>query len=199
MDHVYFVTGNANKVREVNAMLAGRPGAPVFTHVKLDLDELQGTAEEIVRHKWRTAAPLVKATLPPGTPFHLVVEDTALSFEALEGMPGPYVKWFGSPDMLRSMIPAGASAAARASCMFAHGVVPTEEGPLPVPRVFEGVVAGTIVAPTPVAGPEVPFDWDTIFQPRGVDRTYAQMGLEAKNAMSHRRLALDLLCAAIEE
>lgn len=52
----------------------------------------------------------------------------------------------------------------------------------------QGELRGDIVSP--VEGPE-PFDWDSIFRPKGHDLTLSAMGPEAKNEVSHRRLALD--------
>lgn len=53
---------------------------------KIDLPEYQGEAGEISRAKCREAAKYVKGPV--------MVEDTCLCFNALGGMPGPYIKWF---------------------------------------------------------------------------------------------------------
>ena len=60
----------------------------------IDLPEYQGTPEEVVRAKCTLAAQHIKGPV--------VVEDTSLCFNALGGMPGPYVKWF-----LKEIGPAG--------------------------------------------------------------------------------------------
>ena len=52
----------------------------------IDLPENQGTIEDIVKAKCQLAAQHVKGPV--------IVEDTSLCFNALGGMPGPYVKWF---------------------------------------------------------------------------------------------------------
>ena len=52
----------------------------------VDLPEYQGTIEEIARMKCRFAAERVKGPV--------LVEDTAMGFDALKGLPGPYIKWF---------------------------------------------------------------------------------------------------------
>ena len=57
------------------------------------------------------------------------------------------------------------------------------------PVLIRGSVRGTIVAPRG----EVKFGWDPIFQPEGTDHTFAEMGIEGKAAISHRRRALDEL------
>lgn len=51
-----FITGNANKLREVKAILGN---AVQLESQSLDLLEIQGTIEEVSVHKARTAAELV--------------------------------------------------------------------------------------------------------------------------------------------
>lgn len=46
----------------------------------------QGEPEDISREKCRIAAKLVGGAV--------MVEDTSLCFNALGGLPGPYIKWF---------------------------------------------------------------------------------------------------------
>jgi inosine triphosphate pyrophosphatase len=52
-----FVTGNANKLSEVRAILGD---TVVLQNRSLDLDELQGTIEEISKDKCRRAADIVR-------------------------------------------------------------------------------------------------------------------------------------------
>jgi inosine triphosphate pyrophosphatase len=49
-----FVTGNANKLKEVKQMLGAH--VPTLTNIKLDLPELQGEPEEVSREKCRLAS-----------------------------------------------------------------------------------------------------------------------------------------------
>lgn len=53
---VNFITGNANKLREVKAIL--EPEIEV-TSKSIDLEEVQGTLEEVTESKCRRAAELV--------------------------------------------------------------------------------------------------------------------------------------------
>lgn len=54
-----FVTGNPNKIIEVNGILSGLiPVEPVA----LDIPEIQGTLEEIARDKCRRAAQIVRSS-----------------------------------------------------------------------------------------------------------------------------------------
>ncbi|KAH9650216.1 Inosine triphosphate pyrophosphatase [Citrus sinensis] len=78
---VTFVTGNAKKLEEVKAILG--QSIP-FQSLKLDLPELQGEPEDISKEKARLAAIQVNGPV--------LVEDTCLCFNALKGLPGPYMK-----------------------------------------------------------------------------------------------------------
>ena len=84
---VAFVTGNAKKLEEVKAILSTGGALPVeIVSQKIDLPELQGEPEEISAQKCVLAAKEV------GGP--VMVEDTSLCFNALGGLPEPYIKWF---------------------------------------------------------------------------------------------------------
>ncbi|GFY81437.1 inosine triphosphate pyrophosphatase family protein [Actinidia rufa] len=77
---VTFVTGNAKKLEEVRSILGH---SIPFHPLKLDLPELQGEPDEISKEKARLAAKEVNGPV--------LVEDTCLCFNALKGLPGPYM------------------------------------------------------------------------------------------------------------
>lgn len=82
MSSIVFVTGNQDKA-EYFAKLMGLP----IDHQKVELDELQSLdLHEIVEHKVRQAYELVKQPV--------IVEDVSLEFAALNGLPGPFIKFF---------------------------------------------------------------------------------------------------------
>ncbi len=81
---VNFITGNANKLSEVRAIL--EPTGIAVRNQALDLPEIQGSLEDVTREKCRVAADLVKGPV--------LVEDTCLCFNALNGLPGPYMYVF---------------------------------------------------------------------------------------------------------
>ena len=88
-DRLVFVTGNAKKLEEVRQILdAGAEKLPFeVASQKIDLPELQGsTPEEIAVEKCKLAAEEVKGPV--------MCEDTSLCYHALQGLPGPYIKWF---------------------------------------------------------------------------------------------------------
>ncbi|TGZ83956.1 putative ham1 family protein [Ascodesmis nigricans] len=175
-----FVTGNANKLREVSTILGDM--IPL-TNRALDLPELQGTLEEITLDKARRAAEAI------GGP--VIVEDTCLCFNALNGLPGPYVKWFMKElghVGLNNMLAAYEDKSAQAVCTFGYCKGPGEPAIL-----FEGRTNGKIV---PARGPPV-FGWDAIFEHEG--KTFAEMDKEHKNSISHRFKAIEKLKAWLKE
>ncbi|GJN87774.1 hypothetical protein Rhopal_000729-T1 [Rhodotorula paludigena] len=188
---VLFVTGNANKLKEVRSILlastqhaggsdpATTPSFSVESQ-DLDLPEVQGSTQEVARAKVKAAADVV------GGP--CITEDTALAFEALGGLPGPYIKYFLKAvglEGLNNMLAGFSSKRATAICTFAYSAGPGSE-----PVLFEGTTEGKIV---PARGP-THFGWDPVFEPdEGEGRTYAEMDGTAKNAISHRYRALEKL------
>lgn len=83
---IFFITGNANKLKEFKQIIGGLDGKYEIDSQDVDLPEYQGEPEEIAREKCKIALDLVKAPV--------LIEDTSLCFNALHGMPGPYIKWF---------------------------------------------------------------------------------------------------------
>ena len=120
---IRFATGNKKKLEEVVAILSsGAPLPCAIESVKLDLPELQGEVEDIAKEKCRLAADMV------GGP--VMVEDTCLCFNALDGLPGPYIKWFLQKlghDGLNRMLVGFEDKSAYALCTFAFSRGPGEE------------------------------------------------------------------------
>ncbi|MCJ1321052.1 nucleoside triphosphate pyrophosphohydrolase ham1 [Xylographa vitiligo] len=177
---IHFITGNRNKLVEVEAIL----GATVDLHsASLDLVEIQGTMEEISLDKCRRAAAAINGPV--------LVEDTCLCFNALKELPGPYIKWFLQAlghEGLNNLLVAYEDKSAQAVCTFAYC-----EGPGHDPLLFQGRTHGKIV---PARGPTY-FGWDPIFEYEG--KTYAEMNKAEKNKISHRFLALDKLRKWLEK
>lgn len=58
--YVHFITGNANKLREVKAIL--EPEIEVRSH-SIDLEEVQGSVEEVTLSKCQRAADIVSSEI----------------------------------------------------------------------------------------------------------------------------------------
>ncbi|KAI7860739.1 inosine triphosphate pyrophosphatase [Circinella umbellata] len=182
LSKIVFVTGNKNKLAEVQQILSGT--IQVESH-KVDLPEYQGTTQEIAKKKCQLAAEMLNGPC--------ITEDTCLCFKAMNGMPGPYIKWFldaNGPEGLVKMLQGFNDFSAYALCTFAYC-----EGPGHEAIVFEGTTDGKIVPPR---GPRT-FGWDCVFQPDGFDQTYAEMSKEIKNTISHRFRSIEKLKAHLSQ
>ncbi|KKA25251.1 Inosine triphosphate pyrophosphatase [Rasamsonia emersonii CBS 393.64] len=129
---ITFITSNRNKIAEVTQIL----GDAIKVEIRaLDLPEIQGTTEEIAREKCRRAAIAVNGPV--------LVEDSSLEFHALNGLPGPYIKWFYSAlgnDGLNNLLAAYDDKSATAVCTFAFS-----RGPGVETLLFQGRNTGRIV------------------------------------------------------
>lgn len=78
------ITGNKNKLAEFQNIV---PNDKFELHnIQIDLPELQGDCLDIAKEK------VLLAYKQTGTA--TLTEDTSLCFNALKGLPGPYIKWF---------------------------------------------------------------------------------------------------------
>ena len=112
MKDVVFVTGNQNKA-DYLARLVGFP----IEHKSFEIEEIQSSDIDMVTtHKAKQAYALANRPV--------LVEDVALSFEALDGLPGPFVKFFeqindGLEKMCR-MLDGFDNRRAQATCVFGY-------------------------------------------------------------------------------
>ncbi|KAI8427565.1 hypothetical protein MSG28_002072 [Choristoneura fumiferana] len=154
-----FVTGNAKKLEELRAILGKTFPLELVSH-NLDLPELQGDIDEVSIKKCQEAARRLKKPV--------LVEDTSLCFNALNGLPGPYIKWFLDklkPEGLHRMLTGWEDKSAQAVCTFAFCSGENED--LDV-ILFQGITKGKIVEPRGSRD----FGWDCVFQPDGYEQTY---------------------------
>lgn len=169
----YFITGNKNKLKEVEAVLEG------VEQFDIDLPEIQEIdAHEVVKAKLLEALNYKKG--------NFIIEDTSLYLDCLNGLPGPLIKWFlktiGNDGLFRLVKKLG-NDKAQAKTIIGYAKNRKEI------HFFEGVVHGRIVAPKC----ESSFGWDPIFKPDGSEKTFAEMGSAEKNKISMRRIALNKL------
>ncbi|GAV55451.1 hypothetical protein ZYGR_0AV00820 [Zygosaccharomyces rouxii] len=178
MVEIVFVTGNANKLKEVQMLLAPEEGvSPPFTLTNnaLDLLEVQDASLEAIG-----IAKCKQAVQELGKGQPVFVEDTALRFDEFNGLPGAYIKWFlksmGLDKIVKLLEPFGNKGAEAVTTI----VYADEQGQF---HTFQGITRGKIV---PSRGPTT-FGWDSIFEPlEGNGKTYAEMEKTYKNQISHR-------------
>lgn len=170
----YFVTGNKNKLREVNEILDIK-----LEQIDIDLTEIQHIdVVEVVKEK------AIEAYRKTGKPS--LVEDTSLEFKAWNGFPGALIKWFLSTVNNEGILKMLSGEENRdATAKTAVGFYDGENV-----HVFLGELNGTMS--TQVLG-ELGFGWDPIFIPEGKEKTLAEMRPEEKNRISMRKSALQEL------
>jgi len=177
---ITFVTGNKKKLEEVKQILKGCE----LTNHKLDLPELQGDPLYVSKEKCMLAAKEIAGPV--------ITEDTSLCFNALNGMPGPYIKWFlencGHAG-LNKMLDGFDDRSAYAQTVVAYCGGEGEEVVL-----FDGRTNGKIVD---ARGP-TDFGWDPVFECSEGGKTtngltYAEMDKAEKNKVSHRGKAFEQL------
>lgn len=144
-----FVTGNMNKVEYLRRTLDIE-----LEHHPLDLDEIQSTdPKEIAEHKVRQAYDILKRPV--------LIEDTSSGFNALNGLPGPFMKYFLQMDnaleKMCRMLDAFDDRSAYATAVYAYYDGRQLE-------FFVGRIDGIIADhPRGKGG----FGWDAIFEPEG--------------------------------
>ncbi len=185
---VYFISGNEGKKAEVSHIFAKHNVLSSLQFLDIDLIEIQGTSKEIIVAKCHDAI-RQKEFLRHEVFF---VEDTSLSLSALNGFPGPYVKWLeksmGLSQIYNTVHTLNNCSASVTSTigLYADGNVST----------FEGIVYGEIV---PVQNGSFNFGFDPIFKPLGEDTTFSRMSRDRKCAISHRTIALNKLIKQIDK
>ena len=149
MKTITFITGNQHKADYLSRML----GLPL-KHRAVDLTEIQSTSlEEVVEHKVRQAYAVAERPV--------LVEDVALGFTALGGLPGPFIKFFvEAPNGLENlcrMLDGFDDRSAVAACVF--GYCDGQQV-----KLFRAELGG-VIANHPAG--DGGFGWDKIFCPDG--------------------------------
>lgn len=181
-----FATNNAHKLEEVSYILGekvellGLKDIGCHEDIPETADTLEGNA-------------LLKARFI-AEKYHVdcFADDTGLEVEALGGAPGVYsARYAGnghdSEANMRKLLKdmeGMENRKARFRTVFAL-IVDGKE------HLFEGIVKGEII--TNRKGTSG-FGYDPIFVPEGYTQTFAEMGNELKNKISHRAVATEKLC-----
>jgi XTP/dITP diphosphohydrolase len=188
-------THNAGKLEEFRQLLTPL-GIAVTGAADLGLGEPAETGTTFVDNARIKAQAALAATGLPA-----LADDSGLEVDGLDGAPGVYTAdWAEGPggrDFLRAMtrvrdelVARGAprpwTARFRCTLVLAH--------PDGTERVFEGAVEGDLV--WPIRGAQG-HGFDPMFVPEGGALTFAEMSVDAKNAISHRARALQAFLAAI--
>ncbi len=175
----YFVTGNEGKYKEISTYISNLEMLNIQ-----DIPEIQSLdINEIIRAKLNAA----KVELNDPKCF-IIVEDTGLYLKALNGFPGPLIKFllksvgndgiFNICEKLNNY---------KAEAISSFGLYDSKTNNI---SFFSAKIDGVITYPKGNYG----FGWDPIFIPEGSDKTFAEMEtIEEKNNFSMRFKALKKL------
>eukprot|EP00747_Dinoflagellata_sp_TGD_P034098 gnl/TRDRNA2_/TRDRNA2_137053_c0_seq3.p1 gnl/TRDRNA2_/TRDRNA2_137053_c0~~gnl/TRDRNA2_/TRDRNA2_137053_c0_seq3.p1 ORF type:complete len:332 (+),score=63.13 gnl/TRDRNA2_/TRDRNA2_137053_c0_seq3:77-1072(+) len=202
----FYVTGNEGKYLEAQHIVKSlRPDAVQLVRLDVNLPEIQGNASEIAKFKANVAATEIVRSpehcrmLETGEVRFIIVDDSGVGLDCLNGFPGVYIK-----PMLESIRDVGLSVlthrfkdhGAMATCSLGiidFGKVPSLDllssfsgGNVPV-EIFRGELHGTIVEVPKGTRPKV--GWNSVFKPDGCDKVFAKMKLSEHTTISHRKQA----------
>jgi XTP/dITP diphosphohydrolase len=187
-------SANPDKVAEIAGIL-GAAGVEMLPRPAGVPDVVEDAGSLVGNARLKAAAIAAAAGMPA------VADDTGLFVDALGGEPGVETAYFAGPNAtyaenraktLEAL--AGVPAAARTAQFRTVAMVVWPDGR---ELAVEGVCPGRIAEAE--SGGEG-FGYDPLFVPdEGDGRTFAQMGSDAKHAMSHRGRAFRALADALKE
>ena len=186
LSKVVFATNNKNKLAEIREMLAGS-GIEVLSLADIgchaDIPETSPTIEGNAIQKAQYVF----------DNYHIscFADDTGLEVTALGGAPGVYSARYAGGEghdseanMAKLLSELNGKSDRSAQFRTAIAFILEGDGE---PKLFEGIVKGEII--TEKRGGEG-FGYDPIFRPEGYDMTFAELGHEIKNKISHRARAV---------
>lgn len=188
---ILFASNNLGKLAEVQALVAslGQEVVPINSVPALAaLPAPAETGETFAANALIKAHYYVQAWSGP-----VLADDSGLEVAALNGAPGVQSnRWVSGSDqdrnqaLLAKLAELNALTPVQRQAQFVTVLcwlaTPTAE-----PKFFTGTVAGTLTTrPQGSAG----FGYDPLFMPNGYTQTFAELGIEVKNTLSHRARAL---------
>ena len=188
MKKLVFASNNAHKLEEIRAILGAQYEVKSLKDIgcEVDIPETGSTFRENALQK----ATYVKEHFG----FDCFADDSGLQVEALGGEPGVYsaryavkngVQVEGNKDdaNMNVLLEKLANEENRKAC-FRTSIALIFEGKT---YFFDGTVEGRIIREKRGDGG---FGYDPIFIPDGYDKTFAELGNEVKNGISHRARAV---------
>ena len=180
---IVFATNNAHKLEEVAAILGDGYEVLSLREIGCDAD-IPETADTFAGNALQKAQ-YVKQHYG----YDCFADDSGLEVDALDGAPGVYsARYSGggseaNMDKLLHNLMGKNERGAQFRTVIA--LLIGEET-----QLFEGVVRGAIIEERRGEGG---FGYDPIFVPEGYEHTFAELGSEVKNRISHRAKAVELL------
>ncbi|MFN0034876.1 MAG: non-canonical purine NTP diphosphatase [Saprospiraceae bacterium] len=183
MPTLVFATNNPHKAREVEQILG--PGFEIKTLKDIGCHEEIEETEPTLEGNALLKARYVREKYG----FDCFSEDTGLEVEALGGAPGVHTARYAGEDknpdaniaLLLKNLEGKNSRRARFRTIIALAYDGKE-------TLLEGICTGRIATQKQGTGG---FGYDPVFVPDGFDQTFAELGDEVKNRISHRAIATE--------
>ncbi|MFW5703139.1 MAG: non-canonical purine NTP pyrophosphatase [Candidatus Dojkabacteria bacterium] len=196
---LYFISGNKNKFAEAKSVL------PELEQMEVpDLPELQSLDSKVViAAKLKAARDYVSENLPDFSGM-IILEDTSLVIDSLNGLPGALIKHFvdtiGAEGIYKISHAMGkqqgeAKAALEAEFRCELGVLQvgggneSNQNEHSQPQFYSASIKGEIVEPRGVHG----FGFDPAFLPEGSNKTFGELSGEEKAKYNPRRIVFEEL------
>ena len=214
---IVFATNNQHKLSEIRSILGNDIEVLSLKDIgcEVDIPETGTTLEENALQKAQYVY----------DHYHIdcFADDTGLEVDALDGAPGVYSARYASMASLTKTSTTSTTSAAshdseanmarllkelgnnnnrRARFRTVIALIQKKDvcpcGCTSIKEIhkFEGIVEGEIIRER--RGGEG-FGYDPIFQPEGYDQTFAELGMEIKNHISHRARAVAKLCEFLND
>lgn len=183
---IMIATQNKGKQKEFAQLLSELDVELVFPPDDMDVEETGETLEENAWLKAKAYAEKFDTIA--------VADDSGLLVDALDGRPGVYSKRYGATDEERNTkLLLEMEGKEERDAHFACVICVAGQG---WEGCFEGKVYGSIAQ---TAQGTHGFGYDPIFIPEGYQDTFAELGVEEKNKISHRAIALQQFREFVEE
>ena len=192
MRKLVFATNNAHKLEEIRAILGNKVEVLSLNDISCHAD-IPETADTLEGN-----AALKAQYIYEHYGLDCFADDTGLEVEALGGAPGVYsARYAGgeghdSEANMKKLLKELEGGNVRRA-QFRTVICLIEDGK---EHFFEGIVKGGIIEEKRGASG---FGYDPVFVPEGYEETFAEMGGEEKNRISHRARAVRQLCSYLDK
>ncbi len=184
-------TNNAHKLEEIAAILGNEmellslKDIQCFADIPETADTLEGNARQKAMYIYENYG------------MDCFADDTGLEVDALNGAPGVYsARYAGdghdSEANMQKLLHELQGKKNR-KAQFRTAICLIQEGK---EYLFEGIVKGEIIGEKRGGAG---FGYDPIFVPEGYEQTFAELGNDIKNTISHRARAVEKLCSFLKK
>lgn len=182
MKKIVFATNNQHKLDEVKKITEGLTEIVSLSEINC-FDDIPETADTLEGNALQKAR-YVKEKFG----FDCFADDTGLEVEALDNAPGVYSARYAGPDhnsesnmklLLKNM-----EGITNRNARFRTVIALLMDGK---EYLFDGIVEGVIIHEK---RGDSGFGYDPVFVPNGYNETFAQLGSDIKNNISHRAKAV---------